>query len=965
MNYKNFIKLLFIGLFSVFWGNFVLAETCPTDNGSGVGCTTNPYYCSGSCRPASQVPQCPDYTLGANNCSPLDPGCDVGCSESTGWGSCGICTKCQTGYLLCSATSGPSKKCAQKGAQIDTNCSGCTWSGGTSFTCTSCSSGYTLSGGACSIATVRLGSASVSGTDIRQGNANSFVYINNVGASIGTSTIPEATSLNVVGASQFSSPLLVGAPTADGHAATKSYVDDSLASSTGAIGFWTQTIGELYTTDLTVNVGIGDDVPSNKLSVIGNITGSGSLRITGTATSSNYFASNLGIGGLPGGYWNRLVDLSGSGNSAYISRTSNTHAIMAASDTGTPVGTGYNFTYNSNQMVLGAITNHPINFITNGTSKMFLSNDGKLGIGTISPQGSLNVLSSSVISDNSNVNNYQLLISSPSDTNGAQAGIAFRISSTQNNTPGAAITHERVGNWSQGGLLFKTRPDNTSNAPLFTRMVIDKDGNIGIGTTTPEAKLDVNGNIAVRGTMALTGALYTGGGAKLLAVDNTGNVITTTTPAGTSLPSGSLSQTLRYGSSGWESTSTLIVNNSSNVGIGTTTPTDKLHVYGNSVLGKISGYPYKSLWTWESDNTGYYSGIGYQKNDGTSQKLFVWWRDSVIETNINDVLNVATPGHTFNGSPPNTGRVIGVKLSSNGDSYFNGGNVGIGTTNPGAAIHVNGNAIAYPPSDPTHLATKSYVDTVAQSLWVKSGNNLYTSTTAWNVGIGTTTPESKLDVNGSLAVRGAVSLTGPSYINQGSRLLMVDNSGAVSVTSTIPGGGGDYVSKTGDTMTGGLTFENIPAPGAAIDLNGFNIVGVNKITVTTIDPLYDIGGTKYSTYAPSVVGGVKEEYIGRGQISNCGVDDCSWRLDFSKVAIGSDLWVWRKIVEFNSKTIDVVMTAYGRPALLSYEIEGNQLIFYADRPTEFSYRLIGPRFDWRKWPTLAEDQSEKASLTIE
>ena len=57
-----------------------------------------------------------------------------------------------------------------------------------------------------------------------------------------------------------------------------------------------------------------------------------------------------------------------------------------------------------------------------------------------------------------------------------------------------------------------------------------------------------------------------------------------------------------------------------------------------------------------------------------------------------------------------------------------------------------------------------------------------------NVGIGTNAPSAKLDVNGSLAVRGAVSLTGTSYIGQGHRLLMVDNSGAVSVTSTISGG---------------------------------------------------------------------------------------------------------------------------------------------------------------------------------
>jgi len=134
--------------------------------------------------------------------------------------------------------------------------------------------------------------------------------------------------------------------------------------------------------------------------------------------------------------------------------------------------------------------------------------------------------------------------------------------------------------------------------------------------------------------------------------------------------------------------------------------------------------------------------------------------------------------------------------------------------------------------------------------------------------------------------------------------------------------------------------------------------------VVIIDPLYDIGGVKYSSYAPSIVGGIKEEYVGRGNIKNCGSEFCSWILDFSQVSKGSDLWVWRQIIDFHPETIEVIMTAYGKPALLSYEIGDNQIKFYSDRPTQFSYRLVGSRFDWRRWPTLAPDQSESTSLII-
>ncbi|HNZ51709.1 MAG TPA: hypothetical protein PKK28_03480, partial [bacterium] len=161
-----------------------------------------------------------------------------------------------------------------------------------------------------------------------------------------------------------------------------------------------------------------------------------------------------------------------------------------------------------------------------------------------------------------------------------------------------------------------------------------------------------------------------------------------------------------------------------------------------------------------------------------------------------------------------------------------------------------------------------------------------------------------------------------------------------------------YVLKAGDSMSGNL------------DMSGHNIVGVNKLTVTTIDPLYDIGGVKYSTYASTIVGSVKEEYVGKGEINYCVNNYCFWRLNFAQQQPGSDLWVWRQIVDFQPDKIDVLMTAYGQPASLSYEIDGNQIIFYADRPTKFSYRLVGARFDWRKWPTLANNQSEKAGLII-
>jgi len=139
-----------------------------------------------------------------------------------------------------------------------------------------------------------------------------------------------------------------------------------------------------------------------------------------------------------------------------------------------------------------------------------------------------------------------------------------------------------------------------------------------------------------------------------------------------------------------------------------------------------------------------------------------------------------------------------------------------------------------------------------------------------------------------------------------------------------------------------------------------NITGVNKLSVLTIDPLYKIKGINYSTYASSISGGVKEEYVGRIKIgSKVTASEYEAVVDFSDLERGSDLWVWRQVVDFNKDNVEVLVTPYGRLAQVYYIIEDNKLIIRANRVVEVSYRLIGKRFDWRKWPTRALDQSEQ------
>jgi hypothetical protein len=99
---------------------------------------------------------------------------------------------------------------------------------------------------------------------------------------------------------------------------------------------------------------------------------------------------------------------------------------------------------------------------------LFVDNDGKVGIGTTSPQQSLSVIGALNV-DQANGNPGAL-----------QPGISFGSDS------GEGIASNRIqGKENYGGLDFYTR--------LSKRMSITWGGDVGIGTTSPDAKLTLQG----------------------------------------------------------------------------------------------------------------------------------------------------------------------------------------------------------------------------------------------------------------------------------------------------------------------------------------------------------------------------------------------------------------------------------------------------------------------------------------
>ena len=167
----------------------------------------------------------------------------------------------------------------------------------------------------------------------------------------------------------------------------------------------------------------------------------------------------------------------------------------------------------------------------------------------------------------------------------------------------------------------------------------------------------------------------------------------------------------------------------------------------------------------------------------------------------------------------NTGNTVTNFISTSGNSYFNGGNVGIGTTSPDAKLHVEGNVLidAYNQGEDNGLFFREGFLTIDQpSITVWDMSNTGASPDGLsinsndgirfrenggevarfkdgNFGIGTTDPGSKLEVVGRITIRQSLSNTETNYIN----------------TVARGGGGSDADMRLGNSVNGDvLTVHN-------------------------------------------------------------------------------------------------------------------------------------------------------------
>ena len=455
-------------------------------------------------------------------------------------------------------------------------------------------------------------------------------------------------------------------------------------------------------------------------------------------------------------------------------------SFMQFKDTGTTADFKVRVGSNADNLLLWA----------GGSERMRITSSGLVGIGTSSPGVKLDIVSSS--------SGSQIELTSPTP--------GIKLIDSNLTTRYAEIKAEN-GNvnididpgQAEGTSYFSVDIDNSE------KFRITKDGNVGIGTTSPNANLHVyssgNGEIEVE---RASGALINFQAQASLGTIGTdsNHPLYLKTNAGTRMA----------------------ITTSGNIGIGTTSPSQKLTVSGNTLsVGNITAYG-------DSSNSSILSSTGYiqLRNSGS--------------TNVN--------------------------IKSNGNSYLNGGNVGIGTTSPNQKLTIKGTdqyvaaeQTNYVWGGTTTIGLRMGTDATAGLLdfrrWIgsatthgtalitqvnsdggygldfrvdtKSSNTVATTSRMFlsqsgEVGIGTTSPSQKLHVNGATQVdNGGLLLGGTSSVNGNNPQLRRSNSLNDLIIAT---GGSDRVAILGNGNVGiGTT-----SPAYLLDVNEDDNVLAFRVT---------------------------------------------------------------------------------------------------------------------------------------
>ena len=184
---------------------------------------------------------------------------------------------------------------------------------------------------------------------------------------------------------------------------------------------------------------------------------------------------------------NVLSDITSAGadiEDAVTKKHAEAHDIASHSDTS---ATGSELNTLTDDSMADALHRHSELSASDGTPNPALSVDaaGNVGIGTTAPGADLHIASAT------NGDEQKIKMSFEATTAGKMSSIMLGAGNV--NVFKSKIAHVREGRYGVGRLGFFTSPTDTGEEDsTVERMSIDRNGNVGIGTTSPTEALDIN-----------------------------------------------------------------------------------------------------------------------------------------------------------------------------------------------------------------------------------------------------------------------------------------------------------------------------------------------------------------------------------------------------------------------------------------------------------------------------------------
>jgi hypothetical protein len=296
---------------------------------------------------------------------------------------------------------------------------------------------------------------------------------------------------------------------------------------------------------------------------------------------------------------------------------------------------------NGNNQVAAAAVSYPLQFSGGSLSLAY-------GTTTVNAWSQLQTLQSGFVSQASSTVVGPLTLTGTLSAQGATFAAPLSLTSTTGTTTIASGQGFTVG-----GSQF---------------VVQQGSGNVGVGTTTPANPFDLEATDSGSGLAAFQYPGLSSGASTFISV---GKAAAANERAGLSYTynTNSALQLIGLGFAG-QGDDQLVITGNDNVGIGTTTPQTALDIFSNANAGSGNPYLSQTLIEGNSNNVGL-NLINYQSG-GRAWAL--------------------VSGGSLSGDAPSSFGI--VDQTSGGNTRFvinSSGNVGIGTTNPGATFDVAGN----------------------------------------------------------------------------------------------------------------------------------------------------------------------------------------------------------------------------------------------------------------------------------